>query len=122
MKTAKEWAESVVGEPYEDGGRWHVDLRDEDDYVPLERQSELGVADSIGADASGIIERLVERVQADARAPLEEEIARLREERERDIAAVEALVDATTGEEDPRVVKAVDILIQRINAWRAEQP
>lgn len=66
MKTAKEWAAEVFGEPYEDGGRWHVDLRDADDWVALERQVGLDDADSIRDDARAIIERLVERVQVDA--------------------------------------------------------
>lgn len=111
MKTAKEWAESVVRGQVP-GTKSYLWLDD--------GQCPHGAI--VGDHAVPIIERLVERVQADARAPLEEQIARLREERERDIAAVEALVDATTGEEDSRLIKAVDILVQRINAWRAEQP
>lgn len=73
MKTAKEWAESVVRRS--DAGAILVDDEqyiyfDGDDLSPVET---FDIAD-------GIIEHLVERVQADARAPLDEEIARLRVE------------------------------------------
>jgi hypothetical protein len=71
MKTAKEWAESAVT----DTG-W---ILDKDAAVAMSQPSRAHVA-------RGIMERLVERVQADARAPLEEEIARLRAENERLIA------------------------------------
>lgn len=78
MKTAKEWAESVVVEPECDGIRWAARIED-----PVARawfESEGLIVDALddAERARGIIERLVERVQADARAPLEEEIARLR--------------------------------------------
>jgi hypothetical protein len=68
MKTAKEWAESAVT----DTG-W---ILDKDAAVAMSQPSRAHVA-------RGIMERLVERVQADARAPLEEEISRLRAENDR---------------------------------------
>lgn len=82
MKSAKEWAASVVAGPYHDGDRWVTRLEDDGDYVPLEPQPRSDCGNSIATAAAGIIERLVERVQADARAPLEEEIARLKEDRD----------------------------------------
>lgn len=160
MKTAKEWAESVVRRS--DAGAILVDDEqyiyfDGDDLSPVET---FDIAD-------GIIERLVERVQADARAPLEEEIARLRmakedvegamrrlirvrdervvkleqerdatlaeaerlrEERRRDISAMDVLADSVSdnvwnelSETYPTLVDAVNALIQRVNFWRAEQ-
>lgn len=86
MKTAKEWAESVVVDADRDAGRLVSRLRDPEDdelaawlQVQQSWRAELAHADN----AREVIERLVERVQADARAPLEEEIARLRKENER---------------------------------------
>jgi hypothetical protein len=72
MKTAKEWAESVVCGQVP-GTKSYVWLDD--------GQSQN--ASIVSEQAIGIIERLVERAQVDARAPLEEEIARLRAENER---------------------------------------
>lgn len=68
MNTAKEWAESVVTE-----SAW---IGDSEAAVAMCQASQV-------EKARAIIERLVERVQADARAPLEEEITRLRAENER---------------------------------------
>lgn len=72
MKTAKEWAESVVR-------ACDVDVALEDSGGHVRIAIEFPVYE-VHEAAVGIIERLVERVQADARVPLEEEIARLRAE------------------------------------------
>lgn len=81
MKTAKEWAAQVVDEPHEiECGMWNVALIDEHARVALIEPSGEDDARDLTVDTIGIIERLVERAQADARAPLEEEIARLRVE------------------------------------------
>lgn len=63
MRSAKEWAADAVT----DSGWVH----DKDARVALCQPSRTPAA-------RGIIERLVEHAQADARAPLEEEIARLK--------------------------------------------
>jgi hypothetical protein len=79
MKTAKEWAESVV--TYLHGtDTWDPALKDEKDFVILESSEDIEgpYAREVIADGRVIIERLVERVQADARAPLEKEIVKLR--------------------------------------------
>jgi hypothetical protein len=86
MKTAKEWAAETITDPSElDEQFWNVSLRDEQapPGISLIEPSGEDDARDLCADARGIIERLVERVQADARAPLEEEIARLRVENDR---------------------------------------
>ena len=78
MKSAKEWAEIVVAGPKKAFGRWIASLHDAEQSVEFEDP----LAETV-TSARGIIERLVERAQADARAPLEEEVARLRAENER---------------------------------------
>lgn len=93
MKSAKEWAAEVVSGP--DNGhagaseiRRDVVLRDDEDYVMVYSASPTGGADQhchgcvAEAELRDIIERLVERVQSDTRAPLAEEIARLSAENE----------------------------------------
>lgn len=65
MKAAREWAESVVTE-----SAW---IEDSEAAVAMCQASQV-------EKARAIIERLVERVQADVRAAVEEEIARLRAE------------------------------------------
>lgn len=93
MKTAKEWAESVVSDPVLlDQRMWNVSLIDDQapPGISLIEPSDEEDAHDLCSDARSIIERLVERVQADTRTPLEDEIARLKEEawhRERLIAA-----------------------------------
>jgi hypothetical protein len=82
MKTAKEWADEAIAGAFNDGKRWGVRLEDVEDYVLLEPKSDLRAAIDLHDEARSIIERLVERVQADTRAPLEAEIARLRAENE----------------------------------------
>jgi hypothetical protein len=88
MKSAKEWAAEVVTEPEElDHDMWSVFVRDpttRDDRVRVSLVETSGEDDArdLCHDARAIIERVVERVQADARAPLEAEISRLREENE----------------------------------------
>jgi hypothetical protein len=81
MKTAKEWAaESIEGPDRQDLWTWRSRLAVDQDYVPLEPQEDREDSERLCDNARGVIERLVERVQADARAPLEAEIARLRQE------------------------------------------
>lgn len=170
MKTAKEWAESVVVAADREVGRRLSRLQDPEDEelgAWLQQQPSWHAEAQAAGDASVIIERLVERVQADARAPLEEEIARLRmakedvegamrrlirvrdervvkleqerdatlaeaerlrEERRRDISAMDVLADSVSdnvwnelSETYPTLVDAVNALIQRVNFWRAEQ-
>ena len=91
MKTAKEWAESVVVGPECRAGLWPALLDDGAGYVPLERQTETYDAQDVYNDARSIIERIVEHVQADALAPLEREVERLRDE---NAAMQQQLVDA----------------------------
>src|SRR5688500_10913898 len=81
MKTAKEWAASVVVAADMEVGRKMSRLQDpeDDDLRAWLRRQDSWHAEAMAADdARSIIERLVERVQEDARAPLEAEIARLR--------------------------------------------
>lgn len=81
MKTAKEWAASVISEPaFLDQCMWNVSLRDEQTPpgISLIEPSDEDDARDLCDDARAIIERLVERAQANARAPLEAEIARLK--------------------------------------------
>jgi hypothetical protein len=76
MKTAKEWAESVVRVEGVD-----AILEDDSGYICVD--GEQMYPEEERETATGIILRLVERVQADARAPLEAEVARLRVENDR---------------------------------------
>jgi hypothetical protein len=55
---------------------------DDFDYVHFERETHTYGADEIANDARRLAQTLIERVPADARASLEAEIARLREENE----------------------------------------
>lgn len=86
MKTAKEWAESVVIDADCDACRTFSRIQDHDNEdlaVRLQEQHSWAEEAQKADDARTIIERLVERVQADARAPLDAEIARLRAENDR---------------------------------------
>jgi hypothetical protein len=81
VKTAKEWAASIVGEVERRPlGKWGAYISDSDDSVALQGQVFDQTADVAADVARRIIERLVERAQADARAPLLELLAELRDE------------------------------------------
>jgi hypothetical protein len=81
MKSAKEWAAEVVRRSdYPSVGEYHVSIEIDGAYITSEGQGSTTDGERAERVARGIIERLVERVQADARAPLESETARLKEE------------------------------------------
>jgi hypothetical protein len=72
VKTAKEWAESVVSRPETvKDGEFHFFIEDNSAMVLLDGYTSRDEAEHIAHEVAGIIEQLVERVQADACASLE---------------------------------------------------
>jgi hypothetical protein len=81
VKAAKEWAAEVVVGPDRDVGRKLSRLQDPEDeelYVWLREQWSSHEENQRANDARAIIERLVERVQADACASLEDPLVEVR--------------------------------------------